>query len=101
MLFETHMLDTAKMFKAFCDENRLIILEQLRHGTLCACELLQNLDISQPALSKQMKTLLASGVVTASKEGKKTFYTLNLNTLQEMDKYLQTYLSKPAFKKEA
>ena len=33
--------DTARVFKAFCDENRLQILEMLRSGEKCACKLLE------------------------------------------------------------
>lgn len=35
--------DAVKVFKAFCDENRLKILEQLQTGEKCACKLLDEL----------------------------------------------------------
>ena len=41
----------AKVFKAFCDANRLQILELLRSGEKCACVLLEDLQISQSTLS--------------------------------------------------
>lgn len=56
-----HISD-AKVFKAFCDVNRLQILEQLRSGEKCACILLENLNISQSTLSYHMKILCESGV---------------------------------------
>lgn len=40
----------AVIFKAFCDENRVKIIELLRHGEKCACKLLEELNISQPTL---------------------------------------------------
>ncbi|HAP20442.1 MAG TPA: ArsR family transcriptional regulator, partial [Lachnospiraceae bacterium] len=43
--------DTVRIFKAFCDENRLKILAQLRTGEKCACKLLDDLHITQPTLS--------------------------------------------------
>ena len=51
---ETIYEDHAKVFKAFCDEKRLRILELLRGGEKCACKLLENLDIGQSALSYHM-----------------------------------------------
>lgn len=67
----------AKVFKAFCDENRLMILELLRSGEKCACNLLDKLEISQSTLSHHMKILCDSGVVIARKEGKWTHYSID------------------------
>ena len=61
---------TALIFKAFCDENRLQILELLRSGEKCACKLLDDLHISQPTLSHHMKILCDAGIVQGRKEGK-------------------------------
>ena len=69
--------NNARIFKAFCDESRLRILELLRSGEKCACILLQDLHIGQPTLSHHMKILCESGVVTGRKEGKWTHYSLN------------------------
>ena len=68
---------TAMIFKAFCDENRLQILEQLRGGEKCACRLLEELSISQPTLSHHMKILCDSGIVTSREEGKWTHYQIS------------------------
>ena len=54
---------TALIFKAFCDENRVRILNLLRSGEKCACRLLEELSISQPTLSHHMKILCDSGFV--------------------------------------
>ncbi len=70
-----HKQDAA-VFKAFCDENRLMILEMLREGERCACELLEQLHISQSTLSHHMKILTDSGVVAARKQGKWTHYSI-------------------------
>lgn len=43
--------DRAKIFKAFCDENRLQILDMLKSGEKCACKLVDELNISQSTLS--------------------------------------------------
>lgn len=67
----------AKVFKAFCDVNRLQILELLRSGEKCACVLLEHLQIGQSTLSYHMKILCDSGVVTGRTEGKWTHYSIS------------------------
>ena len=67
----------AKVFKAFCDENRLRVLDQLRGGEQCACALIERLGIGQSALSYHMKILVESGVVSARQEGKWTHYSIS------------------------
>ncbi len=68
--------NNARVFKAFCDENRLQILEMLQSGEKCACVLLEKLEITQPTLSHHMKILVESGIVCARKEGKWTYYAI-------------------------
>ncbi|WP_124065052.1 metalloregulator ArsR/SmtB family transcription factor [Clostridium sp. E02] len=67
----------ANVFKAFCDENRLMILELLQTGEKCACVLLEDLNISQSTLSHHMKILCESGVVSGRKEGKWIHYSVS------------------------
>ena len=67
----------AKVFKAFCDENRLQILGLLRSGEKCACKLLDELQIGQSTLSHHMKILCDSGVVRGRKEGKWVHYSID------------------------
>ena len=67
----------AKIFKAFCDEKRLAILELLRSGEKCACVLIDQMDIGQSSLSYHMKILCDSGVVESRQEGKWTHYRIS------------------------
>ncbi len=69
--------ENAKVFKAFCDVNRLKILSLLQSGEKCACVLLEQLNISQSTLSHHMKVLCDSGIVVGRKEGKWTHYSIN------------------------
>lgn len=69
--------ENAKVFKAFCDENRLKILELLQNGEKCACILLEELNISQSTLSHHMKILCESGIVAYRREGKWTHYSIS------------------------
>ncbi|MEG2929656.1 MAG: metalloregulator ArsR/SmtB family transcription factor [Oscillospiraceae bacterium] len=69
--------ENAKVFKAFCDENRLQILELLRSGEKCACKLLDDLHIGQSTLSHHMRILCDSGIVQARRDGKWTHYSIS------------------------
>jgi ArsR family transcriptional regulator len=76
VLMDKHF-DKARVFKAFCDENRLAVLEMLQSGEKCACVLLEELNITQPTLSHHMKILVDSGIVTARKEGRWMYYSIS------------------------
>lgn len=78
----------AVIFKAFCDENRIRILNLLTTGEKCACKLLEELNITQPTLSHHMKILCDSGVVVGRKEGKWTHYSISANGVDKAKKYL-------------
>lgn len=69
--------EQVRVFRAFCDENRLQILQLLRSGEKCACVLLEDLHISQSTLSHHMQILCDSGVVEARREGKWTHYSIS------------------------
>lgn len=88
----------AKVFKAFCDENRIMILELLQTGEKCACKLLEDLNISQSTLSHHMKILCDSGVVVARKEGKWTHYSISAEgstyAKELLDKITKLYSTK-------
>jgi len=74
---ETKYQQDARVFKAFCDPNRLMVLEQLRSGEKCACVLLDDLEIGQSGLSYHMKILCESGIVESRQEGKWTHYKIS------------------------
>ena len=65
------------IFKALCDENRVQIFRLLQRGELCACHLLEEMDLSQPTLSHHMKILCDSGLVTGRKDGKWMHYSIS------------------------
>jgi len=77
ILLNTTYTDKAKIFKAFCDENRLMIICMLQDGEKCACKILEKLEISQSTLSHHMKILVESGIVTARKDYKWIHYSLS------------------------
>jgi len=66
-----------KIFMAFCDVQRLRILELLRSGEKSATLLQEKMKIGQSTLSHHMKILVESGVVAARKEHKWTYYSIS------------------------
>lgn len=72
----SHTLN-AKIFKAFCDEKRLAILELLQSGEKCACVLIDEMNVGQSGLSYHMKILCEAGVVEARQDGKWTHYKIS------------------------
>ncbi|MBP1561976.1 MAG: winged helix-turn-helix transcriptional regulator [Oscillospiraceae bacterium] len=79
---------TAVIFKAFCDENRIRILQLLQGGEKCACMLLEEMHITQPTLSHHMKILCDSGIVTGRKEGKWMHYSISAEGVECAQEYL-------------
>lgn len=89
----------ARVFKAFCDENRLVILRMLCGGEKCACKLQDQLSIGQSTLSHHMKILCESGIVRTRKEGRWTYYSINPAAkelgLRLMTQYTEVTCSEP------
>lgn len=86
----------AAVFKAFCDSNRLEILELLRQGELCACKLQERLPIGQSTLSHHMKILCDSGVVVGRRQGKWTHYSISRQGVEYAAGLLAEILQRPA-----
>lgn len=84
----------AKIFKAFCDENRLRILELLQSGEKCACTLQDELPIGQSTLSHHMKLLIESGVVQVRKDKKWSYYSLSETGSKDALEILNEILTK-------
>lgn len=69
-------LDVAELFKALGDPTRIRIISLLAHTELCVGDLCMVLEMSQPAVSYQLRILRTLRIVRARKEGKHVFYTL-------------------------
>ena len=69
----------SKVFMALSDVSRLKILELLREGEKSATVLQEKINAGQSTLSHHMKILTESGIVTARKDGKWTYYFISEN----------------------
>lgn len=77
MLSERDFLFLAELFKALGDYTRVRILYALSINELCVCALAEVLDMSQSAISHQLRLLRAAKLVRYRKEGKNVFYALD------------------------
>jgi len=90
-------LDAARavrLFHALSDRTRLAVLQRLRGGERCVCELTDDLGAAQPRLSFHLKVLKEAGLVTDRREGRWMYYTLDPSTLAEAGAILDA-LSEP------
>ena len=71
----------AELFHALSDETRLAVLEMLRGGERCVCELQDALGASQSRLSFHLKVLKKAGLVADRREGRWAHYSLVPHTL--------------------
>lgn len=84
----------ADVFHALSDETRLAVLEMLRRGERCVCDLQDELDAAQSRLSFHLKVLKDAGLVTDRKDGRWSYYALNAERFAEVTAVLQR-LSEP------
>ncbi|MFD1589518.1 ArsR/SmtB family transcription factor [Halorientalis brevis] len=64
------------VFKALANEHRIRILEALRDGELCACELQVVLDAPQSTVASHLRELKDAGLVNTRRQGKWTYYRI-------------------------
>jgi ArsR family transcriptional regulator, arsenate/arsenite/antimonite-responsive transcriptional repressor len=79
---------TVRLFRALGDETRLRLLEQLRGGEQCVCDLTDELDASQSRLSFHLKTLKDAGLVSDRREGRWVYYAINPQALTTLERVL-------------
>lgn len=73
---EEELSDLSDLFKVFGDETRLKILFALFEKELCVGDIAESLNISQSAISHQLKLLKQSRLVKGRRDGKLIFYSL-------------------------
>lgn len=80
--------ELATILKVLSDPSRLEIIDLLSCGELCACDLLEHFQFSQPTLSHHMKSLVDNELVIVKKDGNKHMYQLNHSILDDVNKNL-------------
>ena len=72
-----HTDELAELFKVFGDSTRLRVLSVLIDGELCVQDIADRLDMTQSAISHQLKILKTSHLVKSRREGKQIMYALD------------------------
>ena len=73
---ETELYDLAELFKVFGDSTRIRILFVLFEAEVCVCDLASALNMTQSAISHQLRILKQNKLVKSRREGKSVFYSL-------------------------
>lgn len=74
---ERTLYDLADLFKVFGDSTRLRILCVLMEQEICVADLADTLEMTQSAISHQLRTLKQSKLVKARRSGKLVYYSLD------------------------
>lgn len=83
---EEQLYSLAELFKIFGDSTRIKILYVLLEHEMCVCDLAQLLNMTQSAISHQLRVLKQSRLVKFRREGKTVFYSL-------LDEHVHSILS--------
>jgi DNA-binding transcriptional ArsR family regulator len=81
----------ATTFEVLAEPNRRRILDSLRDGERPVGELVQELHLSQPAVSKHLRALREAGFVDVRPAAQQRYYRLRVEPLLELDAWLAPY----------
>lgn len=73
---DVELTDLDALFKGFADPTRLRVLNLLVAGELCVCDIVEILELPQPAVSRHLAYLRRMGLVDATREWKFAHYRL-------------------------
>ncbi len=78
----------ASLFHALADPTRLAIIERLRGGEQCVCNLTDALETGQSRLSFHLKTLKDAGILVDRRQGRWVYYALNPEAFDEIVEFV-------------
>lgn len=81
---EEELYDLAELFKVFADSTRIKILYVLFESEMCVCDIAQLIEMSQSAISHQLRVLKQAKLVKFRREGKTVFYSLSDDHVRTM-----------------
>ena len=81
----------ATSFTLLADPTRRRLLDELRQGERSVGELVQRLEMNQPAVSKQLRVLREAGLASVRVDAQRRIYRLNADGLREVDEWLAPY----------
>jgi DNA-binding transcriptional ArsR family regulator len=84
-------VDTLVALEVLAEPKRRAILDLLREGERPVGELVDQLGVSQPAVSKHLRVLKEAGLVESRTDAQRRLYRINPAPLEALDDWLQTY----------
>ncbi len=78
----------AVLFHALSDETRLDLLDRLKRGEQCVCELTEALQTGQSRLSFHLRVLKDAGLIHDRPEGRWMYYSLNREGLENLEDFI-------------
>lgn len=90
-----------RMFHALSDETRVALVERLRSGERCVCELMDQLDAAQSRLSFHLKVLREAGIVDSRREGRWAYYWLRADAFDDLNDAVKALAPTPGAKASA
>ncbi len=88
------MDETIQLLTAISSETRYKLTRLLLDRELCVCELEHILNLSQPAISQQIRLLREAGLIQQRRQGRWVFYRIDSSTFRNrLDQVVQTFLS--------
>ena len=85
------MLCVVEVFDVLAEPRRRQILDLLRQGECAVGDLVDALDVPQPNVSKHLRVLRDTGLVTSRVEGQRRVYRVNAEPLRELDEWVSHY----------
>lgn len=76
MADEETLMDVAELFKVFGDSTRVRIICALFESELCVCDIAELLNMTQSAISHQLRVLKQARLVKYRRDGKSIYYSL-------------------------
>ena len=80
----TQISEASRLFHALSEPTRLRILEQLKEGEQCVCELTETFNTGQSRLSFHLRVLKEAGLINDRPEGRWMYYSLNVEAINEL-----------------
>ena len=84
----TDLSRLTRQFQALSDETRLRLIDMLRGGERCVCDLTAALDAGQSRLSFHLKVLKDAGLVTDRRAGRWAYYALNPEAFAQLEEFV-------------
>jgi ArsR family transcriptional regulator len=90
MTHHASLIEAVTLFHALSDETRLALLEQLKGGERCVCELTDAMKAGQSRLSFHLKVLKEAGLLLDRREGRWMYYSINPDAIESLEELVDT-----------